>query len=473
MASFKPGSMCNKDPESNNKRFTHQNGFVLVSFVLHLLVGLSVVVVFITLNQRLAAVERELDDHKTQLKTLNQHAVKNVETTVRTDRGFNRAENIKSRQSHLRVRRSVIDKNVSRVTMETVRSEIQQVFLNMTASQFCHPPNKVCIPGKQGSKGVRGKRGPKGAQGPMGPPGKYGRQGLRGPPGMKGQKGKCGLSEQVSEPTVFVSPSTLTVHQNQNVTFYCNAHGNPKPSVTWKKVSGQLDASKTYTDQSGLLQIFTVDSNDTDSYVCTAKSVLGEASKNVKLFVQGFKAKFTNLGATGRLGPTSIGSHYNCQSHYGQVTLSSGIQIWKVPLTGSYKIEAVGASGGYDNKQNSRLYRGRGARMIGTFQLLEGELIKILVGQEGGINTVSSSSGGGGGSFVVRNDSSPLIIAGGGAGIKFATRRYSSADANVTTSGNHGHGGTEWAGGRDGQGARVDISSDNSGTGKITREYHC
>ena len=52
--------------------------------------------------------------------------------------------------------------------------------------------------------------------------------------------------------------------------------------------------------------------------------------------------------------------------------------------------------------------------MIGTFSLSKGEIISILVGQEGGINSVSYSSGGGGGTFVVRGSSTPLIIAGGG-----------------------------------------------------------
>ena len=166
-----------------------------------------------------------------------------------------------------------------------------------------------------------------------------------------------------------------------------------------------------------------------------------------------YRAKFTNLGATGRLGPISIGSHYDGKSHEGQVTLSSGIQLWTVPKTGSYRIEAVGASGGYEIRTKSRPYRGRGARMIGTFDLNRGDVIKILIGQEGGINPRAISSAGGGGTFVVANDNTPLIIAGGGAGIERATQRYDSADASASTSGNAGHGGKQWAGGRSGQGA--------------------
>ena len=59
-------------------------------------------------------------------------------------------------------------------------------------------------------------------------------------------------------------------------------------------------------------------------------------------------AKFTTLGATGRLGPTSVGMHYQGQDHEGQVTVNKGIQMWKVPATGMYTIEATGAAGGYD-----------------------------------------------------------------------------------------------------------------------------
>ena len=86
-----------------------------------------------------------------------------------------------------------------------------------------------------------------------------------------------------------------------------------------------------------------------------------------------FIAVFTNLGASGRFGPKTLGSHYKGQDHDGQVTLSNGIQQWTVPYTGEYRIEAVGAAGGYNIWGiDSSQYRGRGARMIETqFQLNE------------------------------------------------------------------------------------------------------
>jgi len=172
-------------------------------------------------------------------------------------------------------------------------------------------------------------------------------------------------------------------------------------------------------------------------------------------------AVFTNLGASGRYGPTSLGSHYTGQDHDGQVTLSNGIQLWTVPYTGDYRIEAVGAAGGYDNFTQSAQYRGRGARMIGTFNLSKGEIIQILVGQEGGINKVSFASGGGGGSFVVRGSNTPLIIAGGGGGVEKASARYVGCDANTSTSGNPGY--MSWSGGNNGYGAQT---ADNNLSGQ-------
>ena len=132
------------------------------------------------------------------------------------------------------------------------------------------------------------------------------------------------------------------------------------------------------------------------------------------------------------------------------MTLSGGIQQWTVPFTGQYRIETVGAAGGYD-EYSSDLYRGRGARMVGTFNLSQGELIQILVGQEGGIRNNGRSSGGGGGTFVVRGSNTPLIVAGGGGGLRAAQSRLNGCDASTNTSGNPGH--KSWSGGSNGRGA--------------------
>nr|XP_058947142.1 uncharacterized protein LOC131775063 [Pocillopora verrucosa] len=176
-----------------------------------------------------------------------------------------------------------------------------------------------------------------------------------------------------------------------------------------------------------------------------------------------FQAVFTNLNATGRYGPTMLGSHYTGQDHDGQVTLSSGIQQWNVPYTGDYRIEAIGAAGGYDPFQSSAQYRGRGAIMIGTFRLNKGEVIQIIVGQEGGINKLRWSSGGGGGTFVVRGANTPLMVAGGGGGVQSVNSRHGGCDASTQTAGNPGY--KSWSGGSNGHGARTADNSSHSGGG--------
>ena len=171
---------------------------------------------------------------------------------------------------------------------------------------------------------------------------------------------------------------------------------------------------------------------------------------------------FTNLGKIRSEGPKSIGSHYKDQDHDGQVTVSSGIQLWTVPRTGEYRIEAIGASGGYSEDSFIKT-GGRGARMIGNFMLTKDEIISILVGQKGirgGVN--KNTGGGGGGTFVVRGNNIPLIIAGGGGGIKNMSEQHPGCDASINTTGNAGSNSPLGSGGSNGNGGNA--STKYSGT---------
>ena len=182
-----------------------------------------------------------------------------------------------------------------------------------------------------------------------------------------------------------------------------------------------------------------------------------------------FCAIFTNLNETGRLGPTSLGSHYRGQDHEGQVTLSSGIQRWTVPYTGKYRIEAIGAAGGYDAISNNAHYRGRGAKMTGTFSLSKDEIIQILVGQEGGVDINSRCGGGGGGSFVVRGSNTSLLVAGGGGGSRQLQSRHEGCDASTSTTGNPGY--KSWSGGSNGHGSLT--AKGAAGTNIPRDHFHC
>ena len=103
--------------------------------------------------------------------------------------------------------------------------------------------------------------------------------------------------------------------------------------------------------------------------------------------------------------------------------MDNGIQIWKIPLSGSYVIEAWGASGaqGKESEGASAVTRpgGNGAYVKGTFNFTRGTLLRILVGQAGSQGTISVPpipGGGGGGTFITSSSDAALIVAGGGGG---------------------------------------------------------
>jgi hypothetical protein len=167
-------------------------------------------------------------------------------------------------------------------------------------------------------------------------------------------------------------------------------------------------------------------------------------------------ATFTPGGATFQTGPTLAQARTGLtgagtdtwKTNTAFFNVQNGIQLWTVPRSGVYRIEAAGAQGG---NPTSRI-GGRGARIAGDFELTQGEIIQILVGQQGQTgghsqNLSQSVTAGGGGSFVVRTpyntNESILVVAGGGGG--GANNTWTVADgrpAVITANGNTGQQGT-------------------------------
>ena len=85
-----------------------------------------------------------------------------------------------------------------------------------------------------------------------------------------------------------------------------------------------------------------------------------------------------------------------------------------MPKSGNYIIKAYGATATWKH------CGGKGAIIGGTFTLVRGEIIRILVGQKPQGPEAGLYSGGAGGTFVVKapynTDTSILVIAGGGGG---------------------------------------------------------
>ncbi len=170
---------------------------------------------------------------------------------------------------------------------------------------------------------------------------------------------------------------------------------------------------------------------------------------------------FTNCGASGRLGPSQsqVNSTYSSGNNLqNKVTIRTrGIQEWVVPTSGPYRIDVRGAEGGRDIYTTGNR-GGRGARMVGEFNLTAGQTIKVVVGQKGGDtrfgNIDNAGAGGGGGSYVWINTGSQLLVAaGGGGGASSNTGTYSGINANAGINGNNAQG-ISSTGGQNGNGGR-------------------
>jgi hypothetical protein len=153
---------------------------------------------------------------------------------------------------------------------------------------------------------------------------------------------------------------------------------------------------------------------------------------------------FTPMGATGRLGPTSL--TYSASTYpWGTLSTSiilgngsngapAGIQRFVVPYTATYVLTAAGAQGG-----NGTYTGGSGVIVSNTVSLTAGDILFILVGQKGPNGT--SQGGGGGGTFICKYNGGAFtstgsyviqLIAGGGGG---AGNRGNGANAVTTTTG--------------------------------------
>lgn len=161
---------------------------------------------------------------------------------------------------------------------------------------------------------------------------------------------------------------------------------------------------------------------------------------------------FTTLGAQGKDGPTKsqLGG-YNGTSLEGKVNIINGKQLWDVPFTGTYTIEALGSSGGNGTCQGCVEWKlgGLGARIKGTFFYTEGTKLVIVVGQRGlPIDQYEQRpGGGGGGTFVTLRDGTKIIIAGGGGGGGLGKPGYGDGDPGQATENGTRYGGYDGIGG--------------------------
>jgi len=182
---------------------------------------------------------------------------------------------------------------------------------------------------------------------------------------------------------------------------------------------------------------------------------------------------FTNAGATGAKGPTlsQVKNVYSSAdwtkySDFLNMINDNGIQLWTVPITGSYTIQAAGAGVPYNNNYTSKgmsQYQ-KGMNVSITTQLTKGEVIKILVGHVPVTTSPHQTAmGGAGGTFVIRESQTPIIVAGGGGG-RGASGAQDISNAITNSSGQSGKGyESAGAGGSSGGGGGGAVSGGSGG----------
>ena len=193
-------------------------------------------------------------------------------------------------------------------------------------------------------------------------------------------------------------------------------------------------------------------------------------------------ATFTPGGATFRTGPTlaqavsgltgtGVDAWKNNTTYFNT---SNGIQLWKVPATGVYTIDCYGAQGGRDGYYS--VSGGLGARIKGSFSLTEGQILRLVVGQQGQNDQGNNWGGGGGGGTFVWIDgqtTNPLIAAGGG-GTGGTGGNATQAGGQTGTAGSAGqnNGGAGGTGGN--ASASTGICGGGGGQGWLGgSSYHC
>ena len=80
----------------------------------------------------------------------------------------------------------------------------------------------------------------------------------------------------------------LFITQGSSITLPCHVTGDPEPQVSWTKNGQQIAETDPHylLGESGSLQIFSANPQDTGTYSCTAINIAGVREKRITLFVQ-------------------------------------------------------------------------------------------------------------------------------------------------------------------------------------------
>ncbi|CAF98599.1 unnamed protein product, partial [Tetraodon nigroviridis] len=90
----------------------------------------------------------------------------------------------------------------------------------------------------------------------------------------------------LAKPTLLLKPENASVRLGESAQFYCQAKGDPPPTVVWSREQGPLPNGRYLVNPDQTLQIHYVTVQDAGTYTCTAANDVGVVTASAQLLVQ-------------------------------------------------------------------------------------------------------------------------------------------------------------------------------------------
>ncbi|XP_040007257.1 roundabout homolog 1 isoform X2 [Xiphias gladius] len=90
----------------------------------------------------------------------------------------------------------------------------------------------------------------------------------------------------LAKPVLVLKPENVSVRMGESAQFYCQAKGDPPPSVVWSREQGPLPNGRYLVNPDQTLQIHYVTVQDTGKYTCTAVNDVGVVTASAQLLVE-------------------------------------------------------------------------------------------------------------------------------------------------------------------------------------------
>ncbi|KAB5543543.1 hypothetical protein PHYPO_G00080410 [Pangasianodon hypophthalmus] len=91
----------------------------------------------------------------------------------------------------------------------------------------------------------------------------------------------------LEKPVILHEPQDVSVSLGESAHFFCEATGDPMPTVEWSREQGPLPNGRYLVNPDQSLQIHYVTLQDAGRYTCTAVNDVGESKASAQLFVEG------------------------------------------------------------------------------------------------------------------------------------------------------------------------------------------